>query len=148
MKNKITDKTLTELQPGVISDTGFMSSDKRNTEKIIADDAVIVTKLGVTNKSIAKRMRELARIGEKGLGQTVRHGDLEISVDSSRGKIPCPFMNDEFLPKNNTTVKNLKTGKEITYSDLNIHMIEKHGFYEGKGSVYRIDPATLWQIIG
>jgi hypothetical protein len=29
------------------------------------------------------------------------------------------------------------------WSDLNIHLIAKHGFFEGKGSAFRIEPKEL-----
>jgi hypothetical protein len=34
-------------------------------------------------------------------------------------------------------------GRTISWTDLNIHMIEAHGFFEGKGSFFRIEPIEL-----
>ena len=45
------------------------------------------------------------------------------------------------------TVRNLRLRKEITFSDLNIHLIAAHGFYEGKGSPFRLEPVELAQVL-
>ena len=37
--------------------------------------------------------------------------------------------------------------KEITFTDLHIHLIGSHGFYEGKGSLFRLNPEELVVII-
>jgi hypothetical protein len=42
-----------------------------------------------------------------------------------------------------TTVELLDTSSTIRWSDLNIHLIAEHGFFEGKGSSFRIEPARL-----
>lgn len=72
---------------------------------------------------------------------------FEVKVDSVRGKLPCPFGDPGIFQKTNTTVKNLTLNKEITYTDLNIHMILAHGFFQGKGSPFRIEPGELVELL-
>jgi hypothetical protein len=50
-------------------------------------------------------------------------------------------------PKENVRVVNKKTGEEIRWTALNIHMIKEHGFYEGKGSPFRIEPLDLIRVL-
>jgi hypothetical protein len=33
--------------------------------------------------------------------------------------------------------------KEIDYTPISIHLIREHGFYQGKGSLYRLDPEEV-----
>jgi len=81
----------------------------------------------------------MAGLGEPGLyppfrsmrGRRARH--TPVSVWRSR----------LHAQKVNTTVCNLKSGKEITFTDLNIHLIAKHGFYEGRSAQFRLDPEQL-----
>jgi len=64
-----------------------------------------------------------------------------------RGKLPCPFGHPGIFAKVNTTVRNLKLDREITYTLLHIHLIGEHGFYEGKGSPFRLEPSDLIEIL-
>ncbi|MBT3273662.1 MAG: hypothetical protein HN368_10935, partial [Spirochaetales bacterium] len=49
--------------------------------------------------------------------------------------------------KTNTIVKNEKSGEEIVYSDLHIHLIQDHGFYQGKASMFRLDPGQIVRVL-
>ena len=40
-------------------------------------------------------------------------------------------------------MKRLSDGKELKYSLLVPHMIERYGFYEGKGTPYRVEPKAI-----
>ena len=44
-------------------------------------------------------------------------------------------------------VRNLEKDREITYTDMNIHMINEHGFYQGKGSAFRMEIGDLIDIL-
>ena len=44
-------------------------------------------------------------------------------------------------------MQNVVTGKRITFSLLVPHMIERYGFYEGKGTPYRVDPAQALEVL-
>ena len=64
-------------------------------------------------------------------------------MDAARGTLPCPFGDQASFAKVNTTVHNLESGKEITFTDLNLHLIAAHGFYEGRGAQFRLNPEQL-----
>jgi len=107
-----------------------------------------VRRLNLTHQAIAARMCALRDAGEKGLGETIAVAPcFEIRVDSVRGKLPCPFMGGTIVQKLNTTVRHTVLDREVTYTDLNIHMIEEHGFYEGHGSLFRMAPEELVAIL-
>ena len=136
------------MRPGFITRDGFLGNDSRQLIEILTEDDAEVKKLGVTHQIIAQRMIELRDKGMRGLGEFINvEPHYEIRVDSVRGKLPCPFGDPGIYPKTNTTVKNLKLDKEVTYTDLHIHMIYVHGFYEGKGSNFRLDPADIVNIL-
>jgi hypothetical protein len=44
-------------------------------------------------------------------------------------------------------VRNTKLGREVTFTDMHIHMIGSHGFYEGKGSPFRLEPKQLAEVL-
>ncbi len=93
-------------------------------------------------------MVELRDAGMAGLGEFVDVAPhFEVRVDSVRGRLPCPFGDPGIFPKTNVTVRNTRTGREITYTDLHIHLVRVHGFYEGRGSPFRLEPKDLAEVL-
>ena len=93
-------------------------------------------------------MVEMRDKGKRGLGEFISvDPHFEVKVDSVRGKLPCPFGDPGVFPKLNTTVRNLSLNQEVTYTDLHIHFILVHGFYEGKGSPFRLEPKALITVL-
>lgn len=134
--------------PGALSAHGFLGDDKRNLADILMEDDNTVKGFGLEHQFIAEKMQYYTQIGKKGLGTPVKaEGKYEITVEEYMGLISCPFKDDYHSPKINTTLKVIETGITITWTDLNLHMIGSHGFYEGKGSFFRVDPAEVIKIL-
>ena len=141
------DRAQHNMRPGCITLKGMLGNDSRKLIDILIDDEAEVTRLGTTHEAIAMRMQELRDAGVQGLGESITVADhYEVRVDSVRGKLPCPF-EDAVVQKTFIQVTNKATEKTITYTDLHIHMIKEHGFYEGHGSGFRLPPADLVQIL-
>lgn len=136
------------MKPGVLTLHGFLGTDKRNLVEMLEEDAAEVRRLGTTHRAIADRMVYLRDCGKAGLGEFIDvEPHFEVRVDSVRGGIPSPFGSPGLIPKTNTTVRNKALGREIVYTDINIHLIGEHGFYEGKGSLFRMEPHELVEIL-
>jgi hypothetical protein len=136
------------LRSSPIALGGFLGTDKRLVEEIIDDDSASVAKLGYTCEQIAARMKELTKLARSGLGTFVDAGNnLEVKTDDNRGQVICPWPHPARSFKTVTTVHNTKTGKTIQWSDLSIHMILAHCFFEGKGSTFRLEPVALIEMI-
>lgn len=136
------------MQPGIISMQGFLGSDPRDLIQIIDEDKSTIEELNLSCDQIAKKMEYFREQGNKGLGDFIKvDPHFAVKVDSVRGKLRCPFEDPGLIPKTNITVKNLNLNTEITYTDMNIHCIGKHGFFEGKGSFFRLDPKQLVEIL-
>lgn len=137
-----------QMQPGVITLEGFLGSDKRNLIDIIVEDEGTVRRHDQTNQAIAERMQYFRDAGFDGLGEFITLDEnFDVRVDSVRGKLPSPFGGPGMYEKVNTTVVNKKLNKEITFTDLHIHFIKDHGFYQGKGSSYRLEPTDIIEIL-
>lgn len=149
MKQTVQLKNIQEkMQPGVITRDGFLGTDRRNLVDILVEDDAAVKRMDLDHQAIALRMIELRDAGMRGLGDFISvDPHYEVRVDSARGKLPCPFGDPGVFPKTNTTVRNLSLDREIVYTDLNIHMILVHGFYEGRGAAFRLDPSALVEIL-
>ncbi|UCD19577.1 MAG: hypothetical protein JSU64_00110 [candidate division WOR-3 bacterium] len=136
------------LQSSKFSACGFMGSDGRSLWEIIDEDAAVIARAGKTMEEIAARMKELTDEGVKGLGDWVEISKtLKVMVDDNRGMIPCPWPHHVRCLKRITYVRSTLKEKEIRWSDLSVHLIKEHGFFQGRGSPYRVDPDTLIKLI-
>ncbi|NQT25429.1 hypothetical protein HQ585_08740 [candidate division KSB1 bacterium] len=139
--------TLDLFLPGTISKDGFLGDDSRHVHDIVQMDQRELTRLGIDQKDIADRMSHFIEAGKKGLETTVDLGDFTVQVQWQRGLILCPFGEKRRVPKLIAIVCNKKREQCIRYSQLNEHMIREHGFFEGSGSTFRLNPAELVQIL-
>jgi hypothetical protein len=125
-----------------------MGDDRRSVFDVIDADAGILTELDVTKEQLAERMRHITDVAKSGLGTWVLIDEnLEARVDDARGKLVCPWPHPGVYLKRITTVRVIETGERIRWSDLNVHFIGDHGFFEGRGSDFRIEPAELVRLI-
>ena len=132
------------MQPGILSAEGFLGDDTRNLADILLEDRIAVERLGTDHTALAERMRYFSEKGKAGLGKPVIVDDIyEVTVEDYMGFLPCPFSDHCNVEKRNTRLTILKTGQVVCWTDLNIHMIEAHGFYEGKGSAFRVEPEEI-----
>lgn len=137
-----------QMLPGVITLEGFLGTDTRHLIDIINADDATVRQMETTHAKIAARMQYFRDAGLPGLGEFIAiEPHFDVRVDSVRGKLPSPFGGPGMYEKVNTTVVNKQLGKQIVFTDLHIHLIRDHGFYQGKGSPYRLEPEDLIVIL-
>ena len=149
MKQSARDDAIqNQMRPGHLTRDGMLGADRRKLCDIIEADDAAVRRLGLSHAAIAARMRELRDAGARGLGQAIRVlGHFEVRVDSVRGKLPCPFLHPGLFQKEFVEVRNERSGEQALFTELNIHLIQEHGFYEGLESPFRQDPATLARVL-
>ncbi|MBN2379667.1 hypothetical protein JXM67_07695 [candidate division WOR-3 bacterium] len=136
------------LRSSRLSARGFLGTDQRSLWEILDADASEVEKLGYTMTGIATRMHEITDRANEGLGDWVEIGkNIKACTTDVRGVIACPWPHAFRANKTVTTVLKIDSGDEIKWADLNIHLIEEHGFFQGKGSVFRLEPSELVKII-
>jgi hypothetical protein len=136
------------LRSSVFAAGGFMGTDTRPATEVVEADAAALSRLGVTVERLADRMQEITEAAIKGLGNWVNVGSgCEARVDEARGWIPCPWSDGHRFRKRVTTIKRRDSGRTVQWSDLSIHLIGKHTFFEGKGSTFRIEPTELVDVL-
>ena len=125
-----------------------MGDDSRSFNEVIDADASQVSNLGYTMEKIATRMQEITDIAKTGLGNWVKVDDkLQAVAEEAKGSLICPWPHPGRYVKRVTTVEYRNSGETIRWSDLNIHLIAKHGFFEGRGTAFRIEPEKLINVI-
>lgn len=133
------------LEPGHISIEGFLGHDDRTISDIVAADTGEVEAAGLTTEALGAFLEHLHVTGDGGWESRVPMYDGKISVrsDETLGQIPCPFACGAHTHKSVITVKDADGENLLIFTPLDAHLIEAHGFFEGKGSPYRIEPAEL-----
>ncbi len=142
------NKIQEQMQKGVITLEGFLGNDTRKLVDIIEADHLTVRKHKRTCADIASRMEYFKELGLNGLGEFLTIDEtFEVKVESVRGLLPSPFGGKGMYGKINTTVTNKKLNKTIVYTDLHIHFVGEHCFFEGKESLFRLEPEDLIEIL-
>lgn len=142
----------TDMRPGASSEVGstkgFLGQDEKLLDILAEDNQFVVYELGLTHQELAKHLHILGAIGIKHDGQEILyHGKrFKAKVVAFRGTQLSPFY-DMTKTNQEATVQNLDNGREIRYSLLVPHMIERYGFYEGKGTPYRVDPKKVVEVL-
>ena len=149
MKKTPEEKILEELLgSSQIVAGGFLGNDSRSLHDIIKADAVILAKLKYSHHQIAERMQQLTNIAKAALGTWVKVDEKTCArTEEAKGPLICPWPHPGAFAKRITVVKNVNSQDTIKWSDLNIHLIKDHHFFEGKGAAYRLEPKQLIDII-
>lgn len=137
------------MAPGVLSRTGFLGDDPRPLGEIIEADNSTVEGLETTHEQIAAKLGELLDAAMGTYGAPVEVGDRFRAVyREAKGMIPCPWAGCGRLPKGEAELTDRRTGRVLRFTPLSVHLIAEHGFYEGKGSRYRLEPEELARLLG
>ncbi len=149
MKESPQTKKLEEmLRSGKLAAGGFMGKDTRHVWEIIEADRSQVERSGYDCQQIAERMTELTEQAKPRLSNWVKLSQgIEASCVDFKGSIICPWPHPAKSIKRITTLRRTKTQQTIRWTDLSIHLIAEHNFFEGKGSAFRIDPKELIDFI-
>jgi hypothetical protein len=141
-------KALQRMQPGVITLSGFLGSDTRYLNEIITDDDAALASLGYSTQQIADRLDYFTRLSWIYDEDDITIDDVYlVNTEVYRGKLPCPFSHAGLFRKSITYLTNSSSGVSVKWTSLNVHLIREHGFFEGKDSPFRLDPAALIKAI-
>jgi len=142
-----------DMRPGALSRGGFIGKDEKLLAVLAMDNRYVVDERKLTHQELARHLRILGGIGFKlkAVKQKSKpflyHGRrFQISLMVARGLQPSPF-EDGTKSGANVTLFNLDNGKGLQYALLVPEMIERYGFYEGKGTPYRVDPRKILEVL-
>ncbi len=136
------------MQPGVITLSGFLGDDTRHYHEIIETDEQTLENLGKTPEEIADRMQYFTDASWNSYDTPLEiENKFVVETEVVRGKLPCPFSHPGVYRKAVTRLTNTELGLTISWSSLNLHMIKEHHFFEGSGSVFRIEPELLVKVL-
>ena len=145
-----------DMRPGaeadVGSDAGFLGAEESLLEILAADNDYVINELGLTHHEIARHLHAMGSIAswqaERRTPTEVfvyRGRRFKVSLEVSRGTQLSPFR-DGTDSGSNVTVTNIDNEKVIQYGLLVPYMIDRYGFYEGHGTLYRVDPKLVVEV--
>lgn len=140
-----------DMRPGQLSGLGFLGKDERLLDILTEDNRFVVDQKGLTHQQLALPLHLLGMVTIKQAQKAPiefryqgRH--LKAKAVCFRGIVLSPFR-DGTKTNCEITLWNLDNGKRLTYSLLVPHLIERYGFYEGKGTPYRVDPRNILEVL-
>ena len=149
MKESPIDKKLrNRLGASKFSGEGFLGNDKRDLDGIIHDDLQILDENGIEKQTLVKLLQKAYDKVRNGLGTKVKLCDgVYGEFYESMGRVPSPFRGDGVFEKGEAVVIDEASNEKLIITSLAINLIQKHDFFQGKGSRYRIEPLTAYKIL-
>ena len=142
-------RLLERLGRSKLSAEGFLGSDPRQLEEIVADDYRTCKEMGTTPPAIADALDRIFDAAESRFGVPV---EISATVSAahldSKGSIASPFPGEGTFDKGELIITNNTTNETFRVTRLSIHLIRAHGFFQGTGSKYRIDPEHIASTLG
>ncbi|QQG40549.1 MAG: hypothetical protein HYV37_03200 [Candidatus Levyibacteriota bacterium] len=135
------------LRPtGGISMAGFLGPQERLLDVMAADNDYVQSQ-GLTHQDLANQLRYAEELYFKlGVLEFTYHGRrYGVSIKQWRGIQDSPF-NDGTTTNSDIQITNLDTDTSLSASLLLPDMIERYGFYEGKGASYRLAPEQIIEV--
>lgn len=152
MKLSPAENTIVErMASGVLCREGFLCGDHRSLPEILATDAAAVEALGLTHELVAERLGALLDVAMEGMGAPVEvfcGGGLSVRYQEAMGRIGCPWGGCGVFAKGEVELMAPDGRLLVRFTPLSVHLIGHHGFYQGRGSRYRIEPAALPEMVG
>ncbi|HOD81536.1 MAG: hypothetical protein BWX88_00660 [Planctomycetes bacterium ADurb.Bin126] len=137
------------MVPGVLCLEGFLGSDPRSLSEIIETDRRALEDIGLDCQSVARRLEKVYEIAVANLERPVQVGtDLEAVHLSAMGRIPCPWGGCGLWPKGDVVLTDRTTGRVYRFTALSMHLIGLHGFFQGRGHRYRLEPDEIARLLG
>lgn len=132
------------LRSSKIVHGGFLGPDRRPPEEVIEEDLEALHLLKKTSHQVAEKMQALRDAAVPQLGNWTQAGErFEVKYEDYKGSQTCPWPHPGRYQKGITTCRRTDTEQSLFWSDLNIHLIREHGFFQGRGSSYRLEPKEL-----
>lgn len=129
------------LGPSKFSAEGFLGSDTRPFDEIVGEDLRSLEQKRVSKEDLVAALTDAYEMAKQALGgRVVIRPGVTAVFKESMGRVPSPFRGDGVFEKGEAVVKDEEGGHTIIITSLGIHLIKKHGFFQGKGSRYRIEP--------
>jgi hypothetical protein len=138
------------LEPSKFSAEGFLGTDERPIDEIIAEDCRTLEQYGVTIEQVVGALRGAYKQCQRMVGNQIEvAAGLRGCFFEAMGRIPSPFRGDGVFEKGEAALTEVGGRRRVVkVTALGIALIEKHSFFQGRGSFYRIEPQEVIELFG
>jgi hypothetical protein len=138
-----------DMRPGAYATKGFLGGQEPLLDLLAEDNRYVVEELGLTHQELGRHLRALGEISSQHGGKEFRyHGQrFKGTVRLSKWHQASPFR-DGTITNALAIIDNLDNEKRLELSLLMPDLIERYGFYEGKGTPYRLEPRRVVEFLG
>ena len=138
------ENVLDRMAAGALCAEGFLGSDHRELGDILAEDDAAVLAAGTTHEQIAADLDLWLQTAMVELGRPIAlTDDVTATWHEGMGRIPSPWPGDGVFPKGELELVDSRSGRTLLVTPLSIHLIAAHGFFQGRGTRYRLEPTDL-----
>ncbi len=136
------------LNPGKSSGAGFLGEREKFEDVLAADHKHVTEDLKLTHQALAEPLLKMMAAHYFGFPDEFTYMGYRYkwSEVGWMGSQFSPF-NDGTSASHDITLTNLDSGATLTFSALVPHMIYRYGFYEGKGTSYRVEPDAILNLL-
>ena len=135
------------LKPSKFSKEGFLGTDTRSWEEIIADDLYTLKKAGVSQELLVQALKDAYQKAKEAFGAEIEiRKNVKAVFHESMGRIPSPFCKDGLFEKGEAVITDSTSNLSLVITSLGINLIENHDFFQGRGCRFRIDPLVAIKI--
>lgn len=147
MKQNPSESAVRErMAPGALTLDGFLGNDTRPLDDIISADVDFLADGGVSRAAIADLLEEIHEGADANQEAPISLYDGAVTAQATevRGRIPCPFGDGHLAHKAVIDIR--AAGCELRITPLGIHMLREHGFLQGRGTEFRVEPESLLEL--
>lgn len=150
--NSLAGQSISQLElvmrPMHSSMSGFLG-EHESLREVLAEDNDFVLSQGLTHQELAAPLFYARQHVYGGYGNefTYEGAKYKVEMMNYRGYQDSPFM-DGTKTMSDMTITNLDSGDSLSCSALIPDMMARYGFYEGKGTPYRLEPSAVIKVFG
>jgi hypothetical protein len=143
------DDRAKNFEASKFSGDGFLGSDPRPVDEIIADDTRDLEQAGISRHDLVAALEAAYKKTRDAFGAIVEVAPgVQGEFFESRGRLPCPFRGCGVFEKGEASLMAADSRRSVIITSLGIHMIAAHGFFQGRGSRFRIEPIEVAILLG
>jgi hypothetical protein len=146
---QLRDDGAKNFESSKFSGSGFLGSDPRPVDEIVADDTRDLEQAGISRHDLVAALEAAYKKSRDALGAIVEVAPgVQAEFFESRGRLPCPFRGCGVFEKGEAALSAADSHKSFFITSLGIHLIAAHGFFQGKGSRFRIELVEAVKLLG
>lgn len=146
------------MQPGAWDSHGFLLQGASLAD-VVASDAARLAALGATAAQVGQKLAEVLESGATSDWlRPFKAGAFSVEILHRRGFITCPWAPEEFqacavahpfaATANQFRIVRRLSRQALEGFVLSSHLIQRHGFFGGPGSRFRIEPEQAVAVLG